>query len=105
MRAAAPRSAAAAASASASSARATPSTAPKELRRRRLGSACHGALPWVGVLGCGATGCELGGPGGDRDFTGAKRSGPRCVPGPLASLAAGQRLNVSLWPTGGSWPE
>ena len=61
MRAAAPRSAAAAASASASSARATPSTAPKELRRRRLGSASLGALPWVGVLGCGATGCELGG--------------------------------------------
>ena len=61
MRAAAPRSAAASASASASSARATPSTAPEELRRRRLGSASLGALPWVGVLGCGAIGCELGG--------------------------------------------
>ena len=59
--AASPRSAAAAASASASSARATPSTAPKELRRRRLGSASLGALPWAGVLGCGTTGCELGG--------------------------------------------
>jgi hypothetical protein len=46
------------------------------------------------------TACQLGGPGGDRDFTGAKRSGPKCVPGPLA----GQRLNnASLWPEGGSW--
>jgi len=49
------------------------------------------------------TACQLGGPGGDRDFTGAKRTGSKCVPGPLASLVAGQRLNVSLWPTGGSW--
>jgi hypothetical protein len=50
------------------------------------------------------TACEVGGPGGDRDFTGAKRSGSKCVPGPLGGLKSGQRLNVSLWPTGGSWP-
>ena len=47
---------------------------------------------------------SLGGPGGDRDFTGAQRSGPKCVPGPLGGLMSGQRRNVSLWPTGGSWP-
>eukprot|EP01051_Picozoa_sp_SAG22_P000340 SAG22_NODE_8_length_37215_cov_120.960351_8_plen_311_part_00 len=52
------------------------------------------------------TGCQLGGLGGDRDFTGAKRNGPKCVPGPLGGLVAGQRLNVSqLWPKGGSWPK
>jgi len=50
------------------------------------------------------TACQLGGPGGDRDFTGAKRSSSKCVPGPLGSLVSGQRRNVSLWPTGGSWP-
>ena len=52
----------------------------------------------------GKTACQLGGPGGERDFTGAKRSGLKCVPGPLGGLVAGQRLNVSLWPEGGSWP-
>ena len=50
------------------------------------------------------TACPLGGPGGDRDFTGAKRGGSKCVPGPLGGLVAGQRLNVSLWPEGSSWP-
>ena len=50
------------------------------------------------------TACQAGGPGGDRDFTGAKRTGPKCVPGPLRGLVAGQRFNVSLWPEGGSWP-
>jgi hypothetical protein len=49
------------------------------------------------------TACRVDGPGGDRDFTGAKRSGSKCVPGPLGGLKSGQRLNVSLWPTGGSW--
>ena len=49
------------------------------------------------------TACQLGGPGGDRDFTGAMRSDSKCVPGPLGSLVSGQRRNVSLWPTGGSW--
>merc|ERR1712228_1147690 len=46
------------------------------------------------------TGCPVGGPGGDIDFTGAKRSSSKCVPGPLASLSAGQAVNISLWPTG-----
>ena len=50
------------------------------------------------------TACQLHGPGSDRDFTGAKRSASKCVPGPLGSLVAGKRTNVSLWPTGGSWP-
>jgi hypothetical protein len=45
------------------------------------------------------TGCKAGGPGGDVDFTGAKRSSSKCVPGPLASLSAGQAVNISLWPT------
>lgn len=45
------------------------------------------------------TGCPVGGPGGDVDFTGAKRSSSKCVPGPLASLSAGQTVNISLWPT------
>jgi hypothetical protein len=45
------------------------------------------------------TGCSVGGPGGDIDFTGAKRSSSKCVPGPLASLTAGQIVNISLWPT------
>ena len=49
------------------------------------------------------TACRVGGPGGERDFTGATRSGSKCVPGPLVGLQPGQRLNVSLWPTGGSW--
>jgi hypothetical protein len=49
------------------------------------------------------TACRVGGPGGDRDFTGAKRSGSKCVPGPLADLQSGHRLNVSRWPTGGLW--
>jgi len=49
------------------------------------------------------TACQVGGPGGDRDFTGAKRTGSKCVPGPFVNMVAGQRLNVSLWPTGGSW--
>ena len=51
------------------------------------------------------TACPPGGPGSDRDFTGAKRSGSKCVPGPIDGLVAGQRRNVSLWPTGGSWPQ
>merc|ERR1712072_261308 len=46
------------------------------------------------------TGCPVDGPGGDVDFTGAKRSSSKCVPGPLASLSAGQTVNISLWPTG-----
>lgn len=46
------------------------------------------------------TACATGGPGGDQDFTGAKRSGSRCVPGPLDGLAAGQKKVISLWPTG-----
>lgn len=48
--------------------------------------------------------CESGGPGSDIDFTGAKRRSAKCVPGPLDGLVAGQRLNLSLWPVGGSWP-
>lgn len=50
------------------------------------------------------TACVLGGPGSDRDFTGATRSNSKCVPGPLSSLTPGQLRNISLWPTGGSWP-
>ena len=50
------------------------------------------------------TACQVGGPGGDRDFTGAKRSGSKCVPGPLDGLMPGQRRNVSLWPTGITLP-
>ena len=34
------------------------------------------------------TACQLGGPGGGCDFTGAKRSNPKCVPGLLGSLVA-----------------
>ena len=51
------------------------------------------------------TACALGGPGSDRDFTGAKRSASKCVPGPLDGVVPGQRRNVSLWPMGGSWPQ
>ena len=48
--------------------------------------------------------CILGGPGSRRDFTGAKRNGSMCIPGPLGGLLPGHHLNVSLWPEGGSWP-
>ncbi len=60
----------------------------------------------LSVLGdaiLGRTACELGGPGGDVDFTNATRSTTACVPGPLASLVPGEHRNVSLWPIGGSW--
>ena len=50
------------------------------------------------------TACLPHGPGSDRDFTGAKRVGSKCVPGPLGSVVSGQQNSVSLWPTGGSWP-
>jgi len=46
------------------------------------------------------TGCPIDGPGSDVDFTGAKRDSSKCVPGPLASLKAGQTVNISLWPIG-----
>merc|ERR1711988_1211196 len=43
------------------------------------------------------TGCQVGGPGGDVDFTGGKR-GSKCVPGPVDGLVAGKLQSVSLWP-------
>lgn len=57
-------------------------------------------LTLIGSADLDHTGCQVGGPGGDIDFTGAKRSSSKCVPGPLASLSAGQTVNISLWPTG-----
>merc|ERR1719277_780648 len=45
------------------------------------------------------TGCAPGGPGGDVDFTGARRSMSQCVPGPLEGLIAGQLRNISLLPS------
>jgi len=46
------------------------------------------------------TACKSDGPGGDVDFTGAKRSRSKCVPGPVDGLAPSKRRSVSLWPTG-----
>ena len=43
-----------------------------------------------------STACQLHGPGSDRDFTGAKRSASKCVPGPLGSLAVADGRIVAV---------
>lgn len=45
------------------------------------------------------SGCAPGGPGGDVDFTGARRSASQCVPGPVEGLAPGQPRTISLLPS------
>lgn len=46
----------------------------------------------------GQSGCLIGGPGGDIDFTGASRSKTKCIPGPIDGLQQDQPRNISLWP-------
>lgn len=50
------------------------------------------------------SGCVAGRPGGEFDFTGAKRSLTKCTPGPLDGLVAGEVRTVSLIPTQGAAP-
>ena len=48
----------------------------------------------------GTSGCASNAPGADMDFTGKKRSSSSgsCVAGPLADLANGKTVSVSMWP-------
>eukprot|EP01052_Picozoa_sp_SAG31_P033454 SAG31_NODE_3784_length_3883_cov_1.859672_2_plen_319_part_00 len=52
----------------------------------------------------GTSGCTPGGPGGDIDFTGAKRSSTKCSAGPVEGLTAGKTQTISLIPTNGVAP-
>ena len=52
----------------------------------------------------GHSGCTPGGPGGDRDFTGAPRSETKCTPGPVDGLSEGKTRTITLVPTRGTAP-
>jgi hypothetical protein len=61
-------------------------------------------LSLTGDATLGQSGCKPGGPGGDIDFTGAKRSLKQCTPGPVDGLEPSRMQTISLVPTQGLSP-